>query len=175
MQSIYGDPEKFGQYFEEIPNSYSSGDSGYQDDQGNLYVIGRNDDVLKISGHRIGTEEVESAILNHPSIAEAAVVGIPHELTGEAIFAFITLKKGATAHSQLHSELNKIVREAIGPIVKIEIIQWVEALPKTRSGKIMRRILRKLSNNQAEDLGDLSTLSNPEVIEAILSSMSKSF
>lgn len=168
MQTIYGDKQRFNSYFNEIPGYYLSGDGAYRDKQGNFWITGRNDDVIKVSGHRIGTEELESALLTHSAVAEAAVVGIPHAITGEAIYAFVTLKADVDPNSHLKKELNQTVRELIGPIAKLEEIQWTNALPKTRSGKIMRRILRKIAAHQTNDLGDISTLADPNVVEDII-------
>lgn len=164
MQGIYGDHIRFQNYFTEIPGAYLSGDEAYRDEQGLFWINGRYDDVIKVSGHRLGSAELENALLQHPGVAEAAVVGTPDDLTGEAIIALVNLKSGVDASEILKEELKKIIIQAIGPIAKLKQIEWVEQLPKTRSGKIMRRVLRKLVRFEFEDLGDLSTLVDPAVI-----------
>ncbi|MBA3537505.1 MAG: acetate--CoA ligase [Tatlockia sp.] len=150
---------------------YLTGDGASRDKDGDYWITGRIDDVLNVSGHRLGTAEIESALVAHPQVAEAAVVGIPHDLKGQGIHAFVSLKYGYEPSSQLHEELLNTVKTKIGSIAKPDIIQWVSDLPKTRSGKIMRRILRKIASNEVkelEELGDLSTLANPEVVAALL-------
>lgn len=174
MQTIYGDKQRFEDtYFKEFPGTYFTGDGGSCDELGYFTITGRIDDVIKVSGHRIGTEEVESALLTHPKVSEAAVVGIPNELTGESIFAFVTTKQNVEMTDLLKIELVEQVREKIGPIAKIEGIEWANALPKTRSGKIMRRILRKIAARDFDSLGDTSTLADPGVIESLCKSMGK--
>lgn len=169
MQTIYGDHQRFYEtYFKDVPGSYLTGDGAYQDEFGNFTITGRLDDVIKVSGHRIGTEEIESALISHAAVAEAAVVGIPDELTGESIFAFVTTQADITPTEDLKTQLIQHVRNVIGPIAKIAQIQWAESLPKTRSGKIMRRILRKIANHDIENLGDISTLADPSVIEQLI-------
>ncbi|HEX4045561.1 MAG TPA: acetate--CoA ligase [Gammaproteobacteria bacterium] len=171
MQTIYGDHDRFIEtYFEEIPGNYLTGDDARCDQAGYFWITGRNDDVLKVSAHRIGTGEVESALLEHPTVAEAAVVGVPNEIKGESIYAFVTLKAGETESDQLKQALIQQVRHSIGAIATPDYIQWAPALPKTRSGKIMRRLLRKIANNDVENLGDTSTLADPEVLDNLIAS-----
>lgn len=168
-KTIYGNPARFfNAYFRDFPGVYLAGDDAYCDEQGYFWIAGRNDDVLKISGHRIGTAEVESAFLRDPVVAEAAVVPVPHEIKGEAIYAFITLKAGIEGSETLKKELIAKVREVIGAIATPDYIQWADALPKTRSGKIMRRLLRKIANNDLTDLGDTTTLADPQVVEKLI-------
>jgi len=173
MQGIYGDKQRFASYFEDIPGCYLSGDGAHRDEDGFFWISGRNDDVIKVSGHRLGTGELESALLQHPKVAEAAVVGVPDELTGESIMAFITLKSQAEPSLQLQSELMQTVVDSIGAIARPKRILWAKALPKTRSGKIMRRILRKIASHDDENLGDLSTLAEPEVVQELIKGFHK--
>ncbi|WP_133130994.1 acetate--CoA ligase [Legionella yabuuchiae] len=169
MQTIYGDHERFvDAYFKEVPGYYLTGDAAYYDERGYFWIVGRTDDVIKVSGHRLGSEELESALLSHPAVSEAAVVGIPNEITGEEIYAFITTKANVSPSESLKEELIKKVRDEIGPIAKPKTIQWAQALPKTRSGKIMRRILRKIAENEFDELGDTSTLAEPDVVESLI-------
>lgn len=169
MQTIYNNPERFfNAYFREYPGFYLSGDEAYKDNDGYYWVIGRNDDILKVSGHRIGTGELESALLLHPAVAEAAVVAIPHEIKGNSIYAFVTVKADVQPDSSLKNQLIQQVRNSIGAIAAPEFIQWATSLPKTRSGKIMRRILRKIACDELEDLGDISTLADPGVIKDLI-------
>lgn len=169
MQTVFNDRKRFVEtYFKEFPGNYSTGDEARQDEEGNFWILGRNDDVLKVSGHRIGTGEVENALLEHHKVAEAAVVGKHDEIKGENIYAFVTLQTGVTPSENLKKELIAQVRNSIGPIATPEHIQWAKALPKTRSGKIMRRLLRKIANSDLENLGDTSTLADPEVVENLL-------
>jgi acetyl-CoA synthetase len=169
MKTIYGDHERFVKaYFNEFPGYYFTGDDAKKDADGYFWIVGRNDDVLKISGHRIGTGEVENAFLTNPHVAEAAVVAVPHEIKGESIYAFVTLKAHVAASDALKKELISEVRNTIGAIATPDYIQWAEALPKTRSGKIMRRLLRKIANNDIDNLGDISTLADPEVITKLV-------
>ena len=169
MQTIYNDHERFiNTYFKDVPGAYLTGDRAYCDEEGYYWISGRDDDVIKISGHRIGTEEVESALLKNGSVSEAAVVAIPHEIKGQAIYAFVTPKSHVTPDEALKKILIQTVREQIGPIATPEVIQWAEGLPKTRSGKIMRRILRKIATNDIEHLGDVSTLADPSVVETLV-------
>lgn len=171
MQTIYGDQQRFADnYFKEYPGVYFTGDDALLDQDGYYWILGRNDDVLKISGHRIGTCEVENAFLTDHRVAEAAVVAVPHEIKGEAIYAFINLKKDVTPNEELKKELSNQVRAVIGAIATPDYIQWADALPKTRSGKIMRRLLRKIANNETEHLGDTSTLADPGVLESLINS-----
>lgn len=169
MQSIYGDHQRFiDTYLKEIPGCYLTGDGAYRDTEGRYWITGRNDDVLKVSGHRIGTEELESAFISHPAIAEAAVVGTPHEIKGESIYAFVTPRASVVPSETLKKELLLHIRNNIGPFATPDTIQWTTALPKTRSGKIMRRILRKIANHELDNLGDISTLADPSVLEKII-------
>ena len=166
MRTIYGDHQRFfDTYFSTYKGSYFSGDGARRDKDGYYWITGRMDDVLNVSGHRMGTAEVESALVLHELVAEAAVVGYPHEIKGEGIYAYVTLVMGAEATDELKRELVKLVRSEIGPIASPDIIQWAPGLPKTRSGKIMRRILRKIAANDIDSLGDISTLADPSVVE----------
>ncbi|MBA2652842.1 MAG: acetate--CoA ligase [Tatlockia sp.] len=169
-RTIAGDHQRFRKTYL-VNGYYVTGDGANRDEEGDIWITGRIDDVLNVSGHRLGTAEIESALVAHPQVAEAAVVGIPHELKGQGIQAFVSLKQGLKPSQQLHDELLKTVQKAIGAIAKPDVIQWVDDLPKTRSGKIMRRILREIANkkvSQLADLGDLSTLANPEVVTTLL-------
>jgi acetyl-CoA synthetase len=169
MQTVYGDRERFvNTYFKDIPGWYLTGDQAYRDTDGYYWIAGRSDDVIKVSGHRIGTQEVENALIHHPAVAEAAVVAIPDDIKGQSIYAFVTLKKGSQPSDALKKELVNTVREVIGAIAVPERIQWADGLPKTRSGKIMRRLLRKIANNEVTDLGDLTTLADPNVVAVLI-------
>ncbi|MDX1626593.1 MAG: acetate--CoA ligase, partial [Wenzhouxiangellaceae bacterium] len=169
MRTVYGDHERFGQtYFSTYPGRYFTGDGARRDADGDYWITGRVDDVINVSGHRLGTAEVESALVAHPAVAEAAVVGFPHEVKGQGIYAYVTLMEGREGSDALRDELVRHVREEIGPIAKIDHLQWAPALPKTRSGKIMRRILRKIAADEADQLGDTSTLADPEVVEHLV-------
>ena len=169
MQTIYGSQQRFiDTYFKTFPGNFLTGDGAYRGAEGDYWITGRNDDVIKVSGHRIGTEEVESALVSHPSISEAAVVGIPNDIKGEGIYAFVTTKIDITPSENLKKELVQQVREKIGPLATPEGIQWTPALPKTRSGKIMRRLLRKIASNELHDLGDTSTLADPSIVETLI-------
>ncbi len=169
MRSIYGDHQRFiDTYFTTYPGMYFTGDGAKRDADGDYWITGRVDDVLNISGHRMGTAEVESALVKHQSVAEAAVVGYPHDIKGQGIYAYVTLINGVESTEQLLSELIAQVRHEIGPIAKPDIIQWAPALPKTRSGKIMRRILRKIACNEIDTLGDTSTLADPAVVDDLI-------
>ncbi len=169
MQTVYGDRERFiNTYFKEIPGCYLTGDNAKRDEEGYFWITGRNDDVIKISGHRIGTGEVESAFIESPSVSEVGVVSVPDDIKGESIYAFVTLKSGIEPTDELKKELIQQVRKSIGAIATPKYIQWADALPKTRSGKIMRRILRKIANGQMDELGDVSTLADPEVVEQLV-------
>jgi acetyl-CoA synthetase len=173
MQTVYKDDERFKKYFSDFPGKYTTGDQAYRDDEGYFWITGRDDDVLKISGHRIGTQEVESALLQHSAVSEAAVVGIPDDIKGQSIYAFVSLKNGSSPSDKLKQELVQTVREAIGPIATPGHIQWAEDLPKTRSGKIMRRLLRKIAGHETDELGDLSTLADPSVVESLIKEREK--
>jgi acetyl-CoA synthetase len=169
MRGVYGDPKRFQEtYFEQFPGYYTAGDGSRRDKDGYYQITGRIDDVINVSGHRMGTAEVESALVAHPKVAEAAVVGYPHELKGQSIYAYVTLKTGVEKSDDLKKELVAHVRKLIGPIATPEKIQWADALPKTRSGKIMRRILKRVAANDVSDLGDTSTLADPSVVDAIV-------
>ncbi|HMK51331.1 MAG TPA: acetyl-coenzyme A synthetase, partial [Thermodesulfobacteriota bacterium] len=147
-----------------FPGNYFTGDGAKKDEDGYFWLMGRIDDVINVSGHRIGTAEVESALVSHPSVAEAAVIAIPHEVKGQGIYAFVTLKTGVKSSEELRKDLLAHVRKSIGPIATPDKLQFADALPKTRSGKIMRRILRKIAEGKIEELGDTSTLTDPSVV-----------
>jgi acetyl-CoA synthetase len=169
LQTVYKNRERFvAAYFTEFPGNYLTGDNARRDSEGYFWITGRNDDVIKIAGHRIGTGEVESALLQHPSISEAAVVPVPNEIKGHSIYAFVTPKTGIKPTDKLKKELIKQVRDHIGAVATIGYVQWAEALPKTRSGKIMRRLLRKIANNDLNELGDVSTLADPDVVDNLI-------
>lgn len=173
IRTVYGDHQRMiDTYFSQFPGYYCTGDGARRDEDGNYWITGRVDDVLNVSGHRLGTAEVESALVLHESVAEAAVVGVPHPIKGESIFAFVTPMDGIEVSSELESELTKLVASEIGPIAKPETIHWASALPKTRSGKIMRRILRKIAQGDTENLGDTTTLADPGVIPKLLEKVS---
>ncbi len=169
MRGVYGDPKRFQEtYFEQFPGYYTAGDGARRDKDGYYQITGRIDDVINVSGHRMGTAEVESALVAHPKVAEAAVVGYPHELKGQSIYAYVTLKSGVQKSDELKKELVAHVRTLIGPIATPEKIQWADGLPKTRSGKIMRRILKKVAAGDINDLGDTTTLADPSVVDDIV-------
>ncbi|MGD0487255.1 MAG: acetate--CoA ligase [Syntrophorhabdales bacterium] len=169
MRGVYKDPERFyNTYFVQQPGFYFSGDGARRDEDGYFWLLGRVDDVVNVSGHRIGTAEVESALVSHPAVAEAAVVGFPHDVKGEDLYAYIILKVGQTGSDDLKKALVAHVRKEIGPIASPGKIQFVPGLPKTRSGKIMRRILRKVASGELDQLGDTSTLADPSVVEEIV-------
>lgn len=169
MQTIYGDNARFLEtYFHKIPGVYFTGDEAIRDADGYFWITGRNDDVIKVSGHRIGSAELESALLQHPAVSEAAVVAIPHPVKGQAIYAFIALKKNQQPSDILRQELIQHIRTEIGALAAPETIQWAPDLPKTRSGKIMRRILRAIASGERDDLGDISTLSNADVVQQLV-------
>ena len=169
MRSVYGDHQRFiDTYFRTYPGTYFTGDGCRRDADGDYWITGRVDDVINVSGHRIGTAEVESALVSHPKVAEAAVVGFPHEIKGQGIYAYVTLIAGEPASEELHKELISWVRKEIGPIAAPDHLQWAPGLPKTRSGKIMRRILRKIAENAPEQLGDTSTLADPSVVASLV-------
>ena len=165
MRTLYGDHERFVQtYFSTFPGKYFTGDGARRDADGYWWITGRVDDVINVSGHRMGTAEVESALVAHPKVAEAAVVGFPHDIKGQGIYAYVTLMGGEQPSDALRKELVAWVRKEIGPIASPDAIQWAPGLPKTRSGKIMRRILRKIAANETDSLGDTSTLADPGVV-----------
>ena len=169
MRSVYGDHQRFiDTYFKTFPGRYFSGDGCRRDKDGYYWITGRVDDVINVSGHRMGTAEVESALVAHTDVAEAAVVGYPHDIKGQGIYAYVTLNIGVDSSDQLHAELKKWVRKEIGPIATPDLLQFSPQLPKTRSGKIMRRILRKIAANEYQDLGDTSTLADPSVVDDLI-------
>jgi acetyl-CoA synthetase len=175
MRTVYGDHKRFvDTYWSQFKNPengepmYYTGDGSRFNDDGYIFVMGRLDDVLKVSGHRLGTAEIESSLVKHPAVAECAVVGFPHEIKGESIYCFVTLKMGVEKTEALKAELKNHVRSDVGPIATPEKIQWADALPKTRSGKIMRRILKKIAAGQIDDLGDTTTLADPTVVETLV-------
>ena len=165
MRTVYGDHQRFIEtYFTTFPGRYFSGDGARRDEDGYFWITGRVDDVLNVSGHRMGTAEVESALVAHPKVAESAVVGYPHDIKGQGIYAYVTLIEGCEPSDELVPELRQWTRKEIGPIATPDLLQWAPQLPKTRSGKIMRRILRKIAANDYADLGDTSTLTDPNVV-----------
>ncbi len=169
MRTVYGDHDRFIKtYFSDFKGFYFSGDGCKRDKDGYYWITGRVDDVLNVSGHRMGTAEIESALVSHPLVSESAVVGYPHKIKGQGIYAFVTLMVGKNSTPELTQELEAWVRKEIGPIAKPDYIQWSPNLPKTRSGKIMRRILRKIAENKYEDLGDTSTLADPSVVKNLI-------
>jgi len=169
MRTVYGDPDRFKEvYFVQYPGFYFTGDGARKDEEGYYFLMGRVDDVLNISGHRLGTAEVESALVAHKAVAESAVVGYPHDIKGQGIYAFVTLKEGFKPTEELKKQLVQHVRTEIGPIASPDKLHFAEALPKTRSGKIMRRILRKIAEGRIDDLGDTSTLAEPEVVDKLV-------
>ena len=169
MRTVWGDHERFIQtYFSTFPGKYMTGDGARRDEDGYYWITGRVDDVMNVSGHRLGTAEIESALVLHSNVAEAAVVGYPHAIKGEAIYAYVTTVAGTVENEELRAELFNMVRTEISPIAKPDVIQFTPGLPKTRSGKIMRRILRKVASNDIDDLGDISTLAEPAVVDDII-------
>ncbi|WP_272694605.1 acetate--CoA ligase [Providencia sp. PROV036] len=168
-RTLFGDHERFEQtYFSTFKGMYFSGDGARRDEDGYYWITGRVDDVLNISGHRLGTAEIESALVAHPKVAEAAVVGIPHNIKGQAIYAYVTLISGVEPSPKLYTEVRNWVRKEIGPIATPDVLHWTDSLPKTRSGKIMRRILRKIASGDTSNFGDTSTLADPGVVEKLL-------
>ncbi len=169
MRTIYGDHQRFiDTYFSAYPGNYFTGDGVRRDEDGYYWITGRVDDVINVSGHRLGTAEVESALVSHPKVAEAAVVGCPHDIKGQGIYAYVTLIAGESGSDDLRKELIAWVRKEIGPIATPDYLQWAPGLPKTRSGKIMRRILRKIGENLPDQLGDISTLADPNVVKSLV-------
>jgi acetyl-CoA synthetase len=169
MRTVYGDHERFkNTYFSQYPGYYFTGDGARKDEDGYFWLMGRVDDVINVSGHRIGTAEVESALVSHAAVAEAAVVGYPHDIKGEGIYSYVILREGHSASEELRKELNAHVRKVIGPIATPDKIQFAPGLPKTRSGKIMRRILRKIAQGDIENIGDTTTLADPAVVETLV-------
>ncbi|MGR3509790.1 MAG: acetate--CoA ligase [Sulfitobacter sp.] len=169
MRTVWGDHDRFEQtYFSDYKGYYFTGDGCRRDEDGDYWITGRVDDVINVSGHRMGTAEVESALVAHPKVAEAAVVGFPHAIKGQGIYCYVSLMSGETPSEELRGELRNWVRNEIGPIASPDMIQWAPGLPKTRSGKIMRRILRKIAENDFGSLGDTSTLAEPEVVDELI-------
>jgi len=169
MRTVYGQHQRFKEtYFTMYPGKYFTGDGSKRDEDGYYWITGRIDDVINVSGHRLGTAEVESALVSHPAVAESAVVGYPHEIKGQGIYAYVTLKNGYEYTDDLKKELSKHVRNEIGPIAQPDVIQWAPGLPKTRSGKIMRRILRKIAAKELDQVGDTSTLADPSVVDHLV-------
>ena len=171
IRSVYGDHQRcIDTYFTTYPGYYFTGDSARRDDDGYYWVTGRVDDVINVSGHRLGTAEIESALVLHPAVAEAAVVGYPHDIKGQGIYAYVTLMSGTEESEDLRRDLLKFVTKEIGAFARPEVVQFAPELPKTRSGKIMRRILRKLAANELDNLGDTTTLAEPAVVEQLIAS-----
>jgi acetyl-CoA synthetase len=169
MRTVYGDHQRFVEtYFSAYPGMYFTGDGCRCDEDGYYWITGRVDDVINVSGHRMGTAEVESALVAHEKVSEAAVVGYPHNIKGQGIYAYVTLMAGDTPSEQLRKELAQWVRKEIGPIAQPDLIQFAPGLPKTRSGKIMRRILRKIAEDDFGALGDTSTLAEPAVVDDLI-------
>jgi acetyl-CoA synthetase len=167
-RTIWGDHKRYKEtYFTAYPGYYFTGDGALRNREGMYRITGRVDDVIIVSGHNLGTAPIEDAINEHPEIAESAIVGFPHEIKGKALYGFVTLKTPVEDTEKLKEAINKLISSKIGPIAKLDKIQFTNGLPKTRSGKIMRRILRKIAEGNAGDLGDISTLLNPEVVEQI--------
>jgi len=174
MRTVYGDHARFiDTYFRTFPGTYFTGDGARRDEDGYYWITGRVDDVINVSGHRLGTAEVESALVAHTAVAEAAVVGYPHDIKEQGIYAYVTLKAGLDPTDELLAELRKTVRTQIGPIASPDVIQWAPGLPKTRSGKIMRRILRKIAADESSQLGDTSTLADPSVVQQLIDNKPK--
>ena len=169
MRTVYKNHKRFSEtYFSSFSGKYFTGDGCKRDQDGYYWITGRVDDVINVSGHRLGTAEVESALVLHTKVSEAAVVGYPHDIKGQGIYAYVTLMQGEQYTEELKKELVSWVRSIIGPIAAPDIIQWAPTLPKTRSGKIMRRILRKVACNEEDSIGDVSTLNEPEVVDDLI-------
>ena len=169
MRTVYGDHNRFAEtYFSTFNNVYFTGDGAKRDADGYWWITGRVDDVINVSGHRMGTAEVESALVSNENVAESAVVGYPHDIKGQGIYAYVTLTDNTEPSDELRKELLLWVRKEIGPIATPDLIQWAPSLPKTRSGKIMRRILRKIAANEHDQLGDISTLADPGVVTNLI-------
>lgn len=169
MRTVYGDHARFAAtYFKQYAGYYLTGDGARRDEDGYYWITGRIDDVLNVSGHRLGTAEIESALVLHPEVAEAAVVGYPHDIKGQGIYAYVTPMAGITPGDDLRGKLTALVRREIGSIAAPDVIQWAPGLPKTRSGKIMRRILRKIAADEIDTLGDTSTLADPSVVRDLV-------
>lgn len=168
-RTIWQNHDRYVQtYFSTFDNVYFTGDGCRRDEDGYFWITGRIDDVLNVSGHRMGTAEIESSLVAHEAVAEAAVVGFPHEVKGQGIYIYVTLNEGVQPTDELRAELVKWVRKDIGPIATPDVIQWAPGLPKTRSGKIMRRILRKIAADELDGLGDTSTLADPGVVDDLI-------
>jgi acetyl-CoA synthetase len=170
-RTIWGNHERYKEtYFSVFENKYFTGDGAFRDGNGNYRITGRVDDVIIVSGHNLGTAPIEDAINEHPAVAESAIVGFPHDVKGNALYGYVTLKDSGKEidYDNLRKEINQMITERIGPIAKLNKIQFTNGLPKTRSGKIMRRILRKIACNESDKLGDISTLLNPECVEEII-------
>ncbi len=171
MRTLYGDHKRFVEtYFTTFPGMYFTGDGAKRDADGDYRITGRVDDVINVSGHRLGTAEIEEAINEHEAVAESAIVGYPHDIKGTGIYAYVILNEGQTPSEDMETAINKILRDNIGPIAKVDIFQFTRGLPKTRSGKIMRRILRKIASGETDSLGDISTLADPSVVEKLIES-----
>ena len=169
IRTVYGDHQRcYDTYYSAYKGYYFTGDGARRDEDGYYWITGRVDDVLNVSGHRMGTAEVESALVLHDAVAEAAVVGYPHDIKGQGIYAYVTLMQGTQGTEALLTELNDLVRKEIGAIAKPDVILWAPGLPKTRSGKIMRRILRKIAENELDNLGDTTTLADPSVVDDLV-------
>ena len=169
MRTVYGDHQRFvDTYFKAYPGKYFTGDGCRRDADGYYWITGRVDDVINVAGHRLGTAEVESALVAHAKVSEAAVVGYPHDIKGQGIYAYVTLMSGESPSEELRKELVAWVRKEIGPIASPDLIQFAPGLPKTRSGKIMRRILRKIAEDEYGNLGDTSTLADPTVVDDLV-------
>jgi acetyl-CoA synthetase len=169
MRTVFGDHQRFVQtYFSTFPGLYFTGDGARRDEDGFYWLTGRVDDVINVAGHRLGTAEIESALVAHPGVAEAAVVGFPHDIKGQGIYAYVTLKVTETPSEELRRELVAWVRQEISPIAAPDLLQWAPGLPKTRSGKIMRRVLRKIAANEHDALGDVTTLADPAVVDELV-------
>ena len=169
IRTVYGDHKRcIDTYYSAYPGYYFTGDGARRDEDGYWWITGRVDDVLNVSGHRLGTAEIESSLVLHESVAEAAIVGFPHDIKGQGIYAFVSLMVGVEESDALKEELRAFVAKDIGAIAKPEIIQWAPGLPKTRSGKIMRRILRKIAANEMDNLGDITTLADPSVVDHLV-------
>ena len=169
MRTVYGDHARFFEtYFSAYEGNYFTGDGARRDEDGYYWITGRVDDVINVSGHRMGSAEVESALVSHEAVVEAAVVGFPHEIKGQGIYAYVTLIAGREYSDDLKKELVQHVRKEIGPIAAPDVIHWAPALPKTRSGKIMRRILRKIATDEIDTIGDTSTLAEPQVVDELI-------
>ncbi|HOI08117.1 MAG TPA: AMP-binding protein, partial [Deltaproteobacteria bacterium] len=168
-RGVWGDPQQFKEiYFSQFPGYYFSGDGAERDEDGDYRITGRVDDVINVSGHRMSTAEIEAALTLHPSVAESAVVGFPHDIKGQGIYAYVTLNTGVEKSDALKKDLIALVRKEIGPIATPDLIQWADGLPKTRSGKIMRRVLRKVAAHDFTDLGDVSTMADSGVVDDLI-------